>query len=150
MEQVNSGMNDGNDLPDDFPKNTNELDSEELAADLLREQAEGPVPLERTTPGEGEDVVLLVETISLPDEPGAGTLSSEEQRMLEEMGMDEGSPWYRSPWFYMGASLAGGAALAAGAVFLFRNRKARKPRTTLGRAQNVLSQWSNQLGGQTD
>ncbi len=152
MEQINTGMNDGNNLPTDFPKNKEELDSEKLAADqltadLLREQAEGPIPLKPAAPGEGEDVVLLVETISLPEEPG--TLSPEEQMMLKEMGLDEGSPWYRSPWFYMGASLAGGAALAAGAVFFFRNRKKHQQRTTLGRAQNLLSQWSNQLSGQT-
>lgn len=153
MEQINSGISDVNDLPGDLPKDKEERVNEELAADqvtadLLREQAAGPVPLEPAVPGEGEDVVLLVETVSLPDEPGTETLSSEERKMLEEMGMDEGSPWYRSPWFYMGASLAGGAALALGALFFLRNRN-RQQRTTLGRAQNVLSQWSNQLSGQT-
>jgi hypothetical protein len=150
MEQVNSGMNDVNDLSDDSLQDKDKLDGEELAADqlaadLLREQAEGPVPFELATPGEGEDLVLLVEAISLPEEPE--TLSPEEQR--EEMSLDDGSPWYRSPRFYIGAGLIGGAALAAGAVFFSRSRKTRQQRTTLGRAQSILSQWSNQLSGQT-
>jgi hypothetical protein len=150
MEQVNSGMNDVNDLPESFPTDKEAFDEElaadQLTADLLKEQAEGPISMS-DAPGEGEDVVLLVETVSLSDEPGADSLSAEEQQMLKEMGLDEGNPWYRSPWFYMGASLVGGAALATGAVLLLRNRK-KQPRTTLGRAQNVLGQWSNQLGDQ--
>ncbi len=152
MEQEHSEINEPPDLPEGLLKEIEELDNAELAndeltADLLREQAAGPIPLEPETSGEGEDAVLLVETVSLPDEPES---LSPEERMLGKMGLDEGTPWYRSRWLYIGAGVAGGAALAVGTVFFLRNRDLRRQRAPLGRAQNALSQWSHQLGNQTN
>jgi gas vesicle protein len=116
-----------------------------MAADLLREQATGPVPLGPAAPGQGEDVILLVETASLPDEPGA---LSPGGMPLGDMDLGAGSPWYRSRWLYVGAGLAGGTALAAAAVLLLRKRPITQRRTALSRAQNILTQWPK-LGEQT-
>jgi gas vesicle protein len=146
MEQDITGTSHENDLPGNLPTDIDEPGSAERAADLLREQETGPIPLGPATPGQGEDAVLLVETTSVPDQEG--TLTPEDL-FLGEMDMEEASPWYRSQWVYLGAGLVVGTALAAGAVLLLRNRRARQQRTMLGRAQNLLSQWSNQLSGQT-
>ena len=69
MELDESGMSDSDNLPNDLPQEREELErakraADQLTADLLKEQAAGPIPLEPATSGQGEDVVLLVETIS--------------------------------------------------------------------------------------
>ncbi|HEU5370413.1 MAG TPA: hypothetical protein VFU69_18220 [Ktedonobacterales bacterium] len=138
MDQDTTGMNDVNDLPGDLPNDIEEPGSAEMAADLVREQATGPVPLGPAVPGQGEDAVLLVETASVSDQPES-LLQGE--MPLGEMDIGAGSPWYRSPWFYAGAGLAGGTALAVTAVLLLRKRGAMQRRSALGRAQNVLTQW---------
>ncbi len=146
MEQDTSGMRDTSDLPKHLPNDTEEPGSAELAADLVREQATGPVPLGPTIPGQGEDTVLLVETGMLPDQ--TNTISSEEM-VLEKPHLEKRVSWYRSPWLYAGASLAGGAALAVGAVLLFRNRRVRQ-QTVRWRTQRLLNQWSRQVSRQTN
>jgi hypothetical protein len=145
MEQDITGMSDVSQPPDNLPDDIEEPGSAELAAELIREQMTGPVPLGPATPEQGEDVVLLVETVTTPDQ--LETLSPEDT-VLGRIDLEEGAPWYRSRWVYLGGGLIGSAALAAGAVLLIRKRRARR-QTTLWRAQNALSQWSNQLGGQT-
>lgn len=146
MEQDITGMSDTSQPPDHLPDDIEEPGSAELAAELVREQVSGPVPLGPAIPGQGEDAVLLVETVTTPDQLEA---LSPEDTILGRIDLEEGAPWYRSRWFYLGAGLVGGTALATGAVLLIRNRRARR-RTAFWRAQNALSQWSNQLGGQTD
>lgn len=146
MEQDIRGMGEINDLPHDLPNDIEEPGSAEFAADLVREQATGPVPLGPATPGQGEDAVLLVETASLPEQPDVLT---PEGLFLGEMGMDEGSPWYRSRWMYIGLGVAGGAALAAGTVLLLRKRSAPQQRINLAGARHMLGQWSGQLSSQT-
>ncbi len=146
MEQDITGRSNTSDLPEHLPNDIEEPGSAELAADLVREQATGPVPLGPAIPGQGEDAVLLVETGMLPDQ--ASDISSEDMA-LGKIDVKESPPWYRSPWLYLGAGLAGGAALAAGTVLLIRNRSARQPRTAIGRAQHRLNRWSNQLSWQT-
>ncbi len=138
MDQDTTGINDVNDLPGDLPNDREEPGSAEMAADLVREQATGPVPLGPAVPGQGEDAVLLVETASTLDQPES---LAQGEMPLGEMDIGAGSPWYRSPWFYAGAGLAGGTALAVTIVLLFRKRGGTKRRSALGRAQNVLTQW---------
>ncbi|HEY7347691.1 MAG TPA: hypothetical protein VH599_05180 [Ktedonobacterales bacterium] len=146
MEQDITGMSDASDLPEHLPNDKEEPGSAELAADLAREQAAGRIPPGSATPGQGEDAILFVETGRLPDQESA---LSPEDAILGTADLEAGSPWYRSRWLYLGASLAGGIALAVGAALLIRNRNARRRRTALWRAQNFLNQWSNQLSGQT-
>jgi hypothetical protein len=146
MDQDMTGMNDVNNLPGELPNDIEEPGSAEIAADLLREQATGPVPLGPAAPGQGEDAVLLVETVSVPDQPES--LSSGEMP-LGEKDLGEGSPWYRSRWLYVGAGLAGGTALAVTAVLLLlRKRGVSQRRSARARAQTILTRWPK-LGKQT-
>jgi hypothetical protein len=143
MDQDTSGMREGTDLPGDLPNDIDEPGSAELAADLLREQATGPVPLGPAAPSQGEDVVLLVETVSFPDQD---EVLSSEGLFIGELDPGDDSPWYRSRWLYIGAGLASGAVLAAGAVLLLRNRNTSRQ----GSAQRLIGQWSDQLSNQTN
>jgi gas vesicle protein len=145
MEQDITGMNDVRGLPGNLPNDIDEPGSAELAADLLSEQATEPIPLGPTTPGQGEDTVLLVETAMVPDQTGA---LSPEDTILGGIDLEEASPWYRSRWLYLGAGLAGGAALAAGTVFLIRSRNTRQSQAAIARAQSLVSQWPSQLSEQ--
>ncbi len=148
MDQETMGTDDRNDLPKDLPNDIDEPSAAEIAADLIREQASGPVPLGPASPGQGEDVVLLVESVSLPDQPEA---FSSENHLAREMGMGDDSPWYRSRWVYIGTGAALLTALAAaGTILLLRQRNARQTRPSLRGAQQMLSQWSNQLSNQTN
>src|SRR5690242_13663311 len=137
MDQDTTGINDVNNLPGDLPNDIEEPGSAELAADLLREQATGPVPLGPAAPGQGEDAVLLVETVSVPDQPES---LAQGEMPPGEMDLGAGLPWYRSRWLYVGAGLAGGTALAVTAVLLLRKRGVMQRRSALGRAQNILTQ----------
>ena len=141
-----TGMHNMDDLPGDLPNDRDEPGSAELAAELVREQATGPVPLGPAAPGKGEDVVLLVETVSFPDQT---EVFSPEGMLVGELDLGDGSPWYRSRWLYVGAGLASGAVLAAGVVLLLRDRNARQKESVLGSAQHLFGQWSDQLGDQT-
>lgn len=74
MEQDLTGLNEAADMPGkaaDIPTNLpNDIDepgSAEIASDLVREEATGPVPLGPAIPEQGEDAVLFVETIDGPE-----------------------------------------------------------------------------------
>jgi gas vesicle protein len=149
MDQERMGIDDKNNLPKDLPNDIDQPSSAELAADLIREQATGPVPLGPAKPQQGEDVVLLVETVSLPDQPEG---LAAESLYAGELGMgDADNPWYRSRWVYIGTGAALGTALAAaGTILLLKQRNARQQRIPLRGAQQTLRQWSNQLSEQTN
>ncbi len=143
MEQNIPGMNPDADLPESLPDDIDELGSAELADDLIREQATGPVPLGPAIPGEEEDTVLIVETALEPEEIAAlaaleaqGEISAflapegasarlPEDTILGGIELEISNPWYRSRGFYVGAGLLSGTALAFGAVLLLRGRRTR-------------------------
>lgn len=74
MEQDLTGLNEAADMPgkaadipSNLPDDIDEPGSAEIASDLLREEATGPVPLGPATSEQGEDAVLFVETIDGPE-----------------------------------------------------------------------------------
>src|SRR5579859_5064424 len=167
MEQNITGMSDGDDLPGILPNDIEEPSSAELAADLLREQATGPISLGPATPdqeedmllaaallsdqatgpisldptisGVEEDTVLIVETAMSPEEMN---ILGPEDTILDGIDLEMGAPWYRSRWLYLGAGLLGGTALAVGTAFLIRganNRKRRAPFSQAVRSSLVRS-----------
>ncbi len=171
MEQHPSGLNDATDIPSNLPNDIEEPGSAELAADLLREQATGPVPLGPATPDLGADEVLLVETISESEPIGIIALTEEGLAGADanaDLGIDLGAdlgvgvPWYQSRWMYLGAGLlVASAAVTIGSVILVRglNRRnrglhvIRRVSGSLSRAtprtQGTLSRLTGQLSQQT-
>jgi hypothetical protein len=170
MEQDLTGVNDATnkpgkaaDIPSNLPNDIDEPSSAERAADLVREETTGPVPLGPATPDQGEDAVLFVETID-EREPGEGILLPEEALVAAELagasptgadlsgavpGIDLGSdlagnkgvPWYQSRWMYLGIGLvAATATLGIGGYVLLRNRNQRK------RGLNVTRRLTSTLG----
>ncbi len=161
MEQELSRFSDTTNIPGNLPNDIETPGSAERAADLLREQEPGPVPLGPATPVENEDAVLFVETATTPE--AASAIPSAEA-VLAGTDLEAGVPWYRSRWVYLGAGLVVAAALGIGTVLAVRNLSRQNRRTRimrrvtrpLGRAsiqalprtQGWLSQRTGQLSGQ--
>ncbi|HEU5198953.1 MAG TPA: hypothetical protein VFU32_04910 [Ktedonobacterales bacterium] len=150
MEQDLTGVNDTTnmpgkaaDIPGNLPNDIDEPGSAERAADLVREETTGPVPLGPATPDQGEDAVLFVETIDerelgegmLPPEEAEGIVLPEEVLIAAELAgaspagtdlssavlgidlgpnLEEGAPWYQSRWMYLGIGLVAAAAATLG------------------------------------
>ena len=142
MEQNVTHTNDVTNIPGNLPGDNEQAGSveqglgltEEQIAKLLEEQ-----PLESAAPGAGEDVVLFVETISVPEqamEPSpAGVMpgSAPEDMILAGIDLEAGVPWYRSRWMFVGTSLVAGTALSIGAVLLVRGLNRRNQRRAVSR-----------------
>ncbi len=150
MEQDLTGANDvtnmpgkAADIPSNLPNDIDEPGSAERAADLVREEAPGSVPLEPAIPDQGEDAVLFVETIDerelgesiVPPEETEGILLPEEALVAAELAsasqagtnlsgaalgidlgpeLEEGAPWYQSRWMYLGVGLMAAATATLG------------------------------------
>lgn len=150
MEQDLTSANDATnmpgeaaDIPSNLPNDIDEPGSAERAADLVREETTGPVPLGGATPNQGEDAVLFVETIDerelgegmLPLEEAEGIVLPEEVLIAAELAgaspagtdlsgavlgidlgpnLEEGTPWYQSRWMYLGIGLVAAATATLG------------------------------------
>jgi hypothetical protein len=177
MEQHLSGLNDANNIPSNLPNDLEEPGSAEQAADLIRKQTTGPVPLGPATPEQAADEVVFIETISESEPIGIIALTEEnlagadaDTNLGIDMGADleVGVPWYQSRWMYLGAGLlVASAAVTIGSVLLVRglNRRNRgvpvmrrvsgslsraTPRTpaTLNRLAGQLSQQTSRVTSQ--
>lgn len=152
MEQNVTNTNDVTHIPGNLPGDEGQPGSveqglgltEEQLAELLEEQAQEPA-----TPGAGEDTVLFVETISVPEQgiedapedimlggaPGDVILASApEDMLLEGIDLEVSAPWYRSRWMFVGTSLVAGTALSIGAVLLVRGLRRRNRRLAVSQS----------------
>ncbi len=175
MEQDLTGANDvtnmpgkAADIPSNLPNDIDEPDSAERAADLVREEAPGSVPLEPATPDQGEDAVLFVETIDereldegiVPPEETGGILLPEEALVAAELasasqagtdlsgaalgidlgpGLEEGMPWYQSRWMYLGVGLVAAATATLGIGGYMLLRNRNRRKRGLNVARRVTS-----------
>ena len=174
MEQDTTAMNNTTPIPGNLPGEKNQAErggwadglSEEPMSERFKEQAKTSAPSGPTLPGKGEDVVLFVEAVSLPEQEME---SSPENLILSGIDQEMGVPWYRSRWMYIGTGLVAATALSIGTTLLLRrrsrlNRRLAASRTIIKpikrirrrralsqatpRMQDRFSQWGNQLSGQ--
>ncbi len=177
MQQDISGMNDTPHRLDAIPNGDSDLLQNEGRDPISGEQSEQPGNIEPPSPLEaaellagaaadqGEDSVLMVETIVVPDAT-EGALP--EGAPLGTIDLDIASPWYRSRWLSISAGVVTTALTCAGTILLIQGMKKRKRQRALvgrmktglqkasffsmrgasSRAQGKLSQLTNQLAGQ--
>ncbi len=136
MQQDISGMNNTPHLPNETPNEP--IDAllnegiEPLPGMQSEEQAgiEQRSPLEAAelpgTPSQGEDSVLMVETVILPE---ATEALLPEEVALGAVDLDIAPPWYRTRWFYIGAGVIATAVASAGALLLIQRLRKRKRRS---------------------
>jgi hypothetical protein len=95
--------------------------------------------LERAAADQGEDSVLMIETIVLPDaaeEAFPGEAS-------EGTDLDIALPWYRSRWFYISAGVVTTAVSCAGTLLLIQEmNKRRRRRALMGKVKTGWQQAS--------
>ncbi len=176
MEQDTTAMNNTPPIPGNLPGEKNQAErgewagglSEEPMSERFKEQAKMSAPSGPTPPGKGEDVVLFVEAVSLPEQEME---SSPEDLILSGIDLEMGVPWYRSRWIYIGTGLVAATALSIGTTLLLRRRRRLNRRLAVSRTiikpikrvrrrralsqatprmQGRFSQWSNQLSGQAN
>jgi len=162
MEHHPNEVNDAPHLPDDLPNDEDRSEISELAAELFREQAAGPIPLGTAISDQGADEVLLVETISESEPIGIVALTEDEligTAANTDLGIDLGAnpdadleigiPWYQSRWTYLGAGLLlTSAAVAIGSVVLLRglNQRKRRNQRKTGQLRHLAGQLTTQTG----
>lgn len=174
MQQDISGTNDISRAPDEVPN--------ERVDDLLNEgiepvsglpageqaRTDQPSSLEAgellagNAPSQGEDSVLMVETVIVPE---AAEALLPEEVALGTIDLDVTPPWYRTRWFYISAGVVAAAVTSAGTILLIQGLRQRKRqrfltgqmstvlrqvslpalRATSTRAQERLSQWTSQI-----
>lgn len=152
MQQDISGMNDTPHQRDDIPHENGDFLLNEGLDPLSGEPSEQPTDIEQPSPleaaellesaaaSQGEDSVLMVETIILPD--------TAEDTFPEEGGIGAADlemtlPWYRSRWVYIGAGVLTTALTCAGTLLLMQEMSKRKRRRALvGRMKTGLQQAS--------